>query len=117
MTSLSLVLALILVSRVSCDAGVGLQSIVPSESAARASNNWTSMAEALDIFSVRNLDRNWPPSPGDRLTRECERDVSRYLQGLKRQELWALKSEFLVYHCFARCRTDLPAFVYLYSAV
>ncbi|KAL7303646.1 hypothetical protein TKK_0003791 [Trichogramma kaykai] len=60
-----------------------------------ASGNWTTLAEALDVFSARNLARNWARRGGELLgiAPECRRDVTTYLESLKRQELWALKMD------------------------
>ncbi|XP_016839566.1 O-acyltransferase like protein isoform X1 [Nasonia vitripennis] len=102
-------LLLATIGRISCDseASVRLQSIVPtidssepakdgdaaanpSRTPEERSSNWTTLTEALDIFSARNLARNWQEGKFP-LNQECERDVSRYIEGLRRQELWALK--------------------------
>ena len=108
-------LGLLLVAGVSCDDGgeealVRLQSIVPtidSSEPARdntatvskkrtdaGADNWTSLAEALDVFSAKNLARNWKEGALQQIGKQCERDVTRYIEGLRRQELWAIKSEF-----------------------
>ncbi|XP_012280253.1 O-acyltransferase like protein isoform X2 [Orussus abietinus] len=52
--------------------------------------NWTTISETLDVYSSRNLERNWAErqySIGD----ECAKDVTRYLEGLRNHELWAMK--------------------------
>ncbi|KAK2576733.1 hypothetical protein KPH14_005386 [Odynerus spinipes] len=52
--------------------------------------NWTTLSDALDVFSARNLARNWVE--GKYLVGEqCGKDISRYIQGLKREEPWASK--------------------------
>lgn len=96
--------------QINCDSEetlIGRQSIVPTvdssepireDAAAAASpqvkfSNWTTMSEALDLFSARNLARNWIEGKYH-LNQECERDITRYIDGLKRQEIWALKSKF-----------------------
>nr|KAF7413111.1 hypothetical protein H0235_012962 [Vespula pensylvanica] len=55
--------------------------------------NWTTLTEALDIFSGRNLVKNWVEGRYP-VGEQCSKDISRYIEGLKRQELWALKGEF-----------------------
>ncbi|XP_076160360.1 nose resistant to fluoxetine protein 6 isoform X2 [Ptiloglossa arizonensis] len=54
--------------------------------------NWTTLSEALDIFNVRHLASNWTeeryPVEG-----KCAKDVTRYIDGLKRNERWALKAD------------------------
>ncbi|KAF7388052.1 hypothetical protein HZH66_010819 [Vespula vulgaris] len=52
--------------------------------------NWTTLTEALDIFSGRNLVKNWVEGRYP-VGEQCSKDISRYIEGLKRQELWALK--------------------------
>ncbi|KAI4486403.1 hypothetical protein M0804_005773 [Polistes exclamans] len=52
--------------------------------------NWTTLTEALDIYSARNLARNWVEGKYP-IGEQCGKDISRYIEGLKNQELWALK--------------------------
>lgn len=125
-------LLLATIGRISCDseASVRLQSIVPTidssepakdgDAAANpsrtpedhstsiiisssSSNNWTTLTESLDIFSARNLARNWQEGKFP-VNQECERDITRYIEGLRRQELWALKGEltFFLFSKYAR---------------
>lgn len=90
----------------SCDgeATVRLQqSIVPEPVAATVDEvvapvgNWTTMVEALDVFNARNLANNWERREEGAVGTECERHVARYIEGLRRQELWAMKSEWLFF--------------------
>ncbi|XP_014469015.1 PREDICTED: nose resistant to fluoxetine protein 6-like isoform X2 [Dinoponera quadriceps] len=52
--------------------------------------NWTSLSETLDIFSARNLARNWAEN-GYTVGEQCGKDITTYVGALKNQELWALK--------------------------
>ncbi|KAL6265109.1 hypothetical protein P5V15_005199 [Pogonomyrmex californicus] len=52
--------------------------------------NWTSLAEMLDVFSVRNLVRNWVEGKYP-IGAQCDKDITMYVEGLKNKELWALK--------------------------
>ncbi|XP_054007968.1 O-acyltransferase like protein-like isoform X1 [Hylaeus anthracinus] len=58
----------------------------------RNDKNWTTLSEALDIFNVRHLASNWTEGryPVDE---QCAKDITRYIQGLKRNERWALKAD------------------------
>ena len=59
-----------------------------------ASNrNWTTISEMLDIYSSKNLAMNWKAGKFP-VTSECDRDVTRYIEGLKNHEIWALKGNF-----------------------
>ncbi|XP_076627063.1 O-acyltransferase like protein-like isoform X1 [Colletes latitarsis] len=60
--------------------------------------NWTTLSEALDIFNVRHLANNWTDGgcPGEGrcpVEGQCAKDVTRYIEGLKRNEGWALKAD------------------------
>ncbi|XP_011506464.1 PREDICTED: nose resistant to fluoxetine protein 6-like isoform X3 [Ceratosolen solmsi marchali] len=99
--------AIILLLAAGCAAGDGeasarLGAIVPSEpqqqfeeaaSLGSSLANWTGLHETLDFFNPRNLARNWSPLLVQTLGDECARDVARYLNGLRRQELWAIKMD------------------------
>lgn len=51
---------------------------------------WTTLTEALDIFNVRYLANNW--TEGNYPVQEqCAKDITRYIEGLKKHEVWALK--------------------------
>ncbi|XP_076285934.1 nose resistant to fluoxetine protein 6-like isoform X1 [Lasioglossum baleicum] len=55
-------------------------------------SNWTTMSEALDIFNVRHLASNWTEGRYP-VQEQCAKDITRYIQGLKRHEGWALKAD------------------------
>lgn len=57
--------------------------------------NWTTLTEALDVFSGRNLVKNWVEGRYP-IGEQCGKEISRYIEGLKRQELWALKGKFYI---------------------
>lgn len=60
--------------------------------------NWTSLSEMLDIFSARNLVRNW--IEGKYPVRvQCGKDITTYINALKNEELWALKGKFTLSIC------------------
>ncbi|XP_058791730.1 O-acyltransferase like protein isoform X2 [Phymastichus coffea] len=109
------ILLLVLLSscgRIICDSEetiIGRQSIIPTMDSSepakdhiadaspvqfnpRPTSNWTTLVEALDIFSARNLANNWVEGAYN-LNQECERDITRYIEGLRRQEIWALKMD------------------------
>ncbi|XP_026669927.1 nose resistant to fluoxetine protein 6-like isoform X2 [Ceratina calcarata] len=53
-------------------------------------NQWTTLSEALDMFNVRHLANNWTEGKYP-VGEQCAKDVTRYVEGLKRHEGWALK--------------------------
>lgn len=52
--------------------------------------DWTTLPEELDIFNVRYLASNWTEGKFP-IQEQCAKDITRYIEGLKRQEGWALK--------------------------
>ncbi|XP_032674877.1 O-acyltransferase like protein isoform X2 [Odontomachus brunneus] len=54
--------------------------------------NWTSLSDTLDIFSARNLVRNWAEGK-HAVGAQCGKDITTYVEALKNQELWALKTD------------------------
>ena len=111
MHSLPILLIICLIGKIHCngEASIGLQSIIPTIDSNQPavndavstrffddSGNWTTLAEALDLFSVKNLARNWKDGEHG-LNYECKRDITMYLKALKNHELWALKSKFFQY--------------------
>ncbi|KAL6448102.1 hypothetical protein ACFW04_000260 [Cataglyphis niger] len=52
--------------------------------------NWTSLSEALDVFSARNLVKNWVEGKYA-VGVQCSKDITTYVKALKNEELWALK--------------------------
>ncbi|XP_015433658.1 PREDICTED: nose resistant to fluoxetine protein 6-like [Dufourea novaeangliae] len=54
--------------------------------------NWTTLTETLDIFNVRYLANNWTDG-WHPVEEQCGKDITRYIQGLKRHEGWALKAD------------------------
>lgn len=54
--------------------------------------NWTSLSEALDIFSVSNLVKNWAEGKYP-VASQCQKDISRFVQGIRNKELWAIKGK------------------------
>lgn len=52
--------------------------------------NWHTLAENLDFYNTKTLVKNWkeneyPVNP------QCAKDITRFVKGLRNQELWALK--------------------------
>lgn len=54
--------------------------------------NWTSLSETLDVFSARNLVRNWAEGKYA-VGVQCGKDITTYVEALKNEELWALKGK------------------------
>ncbi|XP_033327900.2 nose resistant to fluoxetine protein 6 isoform X2 [Megalopta genalis] len=54
--------------------------------------NWITISEALDIFNVRHLASNWTEGRYP-VQEQCAKDLTRYIQGLKKHEGWALKAD------------------------
>ncbi|XP_050465173.1 nose resistant to fluoxetine protein 6 isoform X2 [Cataglyphis hispanica] len=52
--------------------------------------NWTSLSETLDVFSARNLVKNWVEGKYA-VGVQCGKDITTYVEALKNEELWALK--------------------------
>ncbi|XP_011695435.1 PREDICTED: nose resistant to fluoxetine protein 6 isoform X2 [Wasmannia auropunctata] len=52
--------------------------------------NWTSLSEMLDIFSARNLVKNWIEGKYP-VGVQCGKDITTYIDALKNEEMWALK--------------------------
>ncbi|XP_012232421.1 nose resistant to fluoxetine protein 6 isoform X2 [Linepithema humile] len=52
--------------------------------------NWTSLSDMLDVFSARNLIRNWVERKHN-IGVQCDKDITTYVDALKKEELWALK--------------------------
>jgi len=59
--------------------------------------NWTSLSEALDVFSARNLVRNWVEEKYA-VGVQCGKDITTYVEALKNEELWALKGKIKFYY-------------------
>lgn len=57
-----------------------------------AERAWTSLSDVLDVFSSRNLVRNWADGK-HAVGTQCAEDITRYIVGLKNQELWAVKGK------------------------
>ena len=55
-----------------------------------SAGNWTTLSEALDVFNVRNLAKKWAEGKYS-VNAQCGKDITRYIQGLKKQEFWAVK--------------------------
>lgn len=72
--------------------------------------NWTTLSDALDIFDVRHLASNWTEGKYP-VEEQCSKDVTRYIEGLMRSEVWALKgtSTFKVARRAHLIQTHLPA--------
>lgn len=58
-----------------------------------AERNWTSLSDTLDIFSARNLVRNWAEGGEHAVGGQCGKDITTYVEALKNHQLWALKGE------------------------
>lgn len=54
--------------------------------------NWSTLYEALDVYNVRKLAENWSKGKYP-VTEECSKDITVFIDGLKREELWARKSK------------------------
>lgn len=54
--------------------------------------NWTSLSEMMDIFSARNLVKNWIEGKYP-VGVQCGKDITTYVNALKNEELWALKGK------------------------
>ncbi|KAJ8681440.1 hypothetical protein QAD02_017227 [Eretmocerus hayati] len=78
---------------------------VPSDGASSGPDgSWMGLGEALELFSPAELERSWRRADEDKASDEarmrdsivpdCRRHVERYLDGLRKRELWALKSEY-----------------------
>lgn len=52
--------------------------------------NWTTLSEALDLFDVRYLAKNWTEGKYP-VQEQCAKDITRYIKGLKNHEDWAIK--------------------------
>jgi len=52
--------------------------------------NWTSLSDVLDVFSARNLVRNWVEGEYA-IGAQCNKDITTYVEALKNKESWALK--------------------------
>lgn len=59
--------------------------------------NWTSLSEALDVFSARNLVKNWIEGKYA-VGVQCGKDITTYVEALKNEELWALKGKIKFYY-------------------
>lgn len=60
--------------------------------------NWTGLSEMLDVFSVRNLVRNWIEGKYP-VGIQCSKDITTYVDALKNEELWALKGKLNLFIC------------------
>ncbi|XP_076755818.1 nose resistant to fluoxetine protein 6 isoform X2 [Xylocopa sonorina] len=54
--------------------------------------NWTTLSEELDIFNARHLANNWTEEKYP-VQEQCAKDITRYIDGLRRHEGWALKMD------------------------
>lgn len=57
--------------------------------------NWTSLSDTLDVFSARNLVRNWAEGKYA-VGVQCSKDITTYVEALKNEELWALKGKIKI---------------------
>lgn len=60
------------------------------------SDNWNTISELLDVYSTRNLANNWKEDEFP-ISNYCEKDITRYIKGLKENQIWALKGTNLKY--------------------
>lgn len=78
------------------DVAVAEESVLRARSlpaAGEVAENWTSLSDVLDIFSARNLAKNWEQDGRPAVGKQCDRDITTYIRALKNQVLWALKGE------------------------
>lgn len=65
--------------------------------------NWTTLSDALDIFSARNLIKNWNEDKYVSVVgADCGKDITTYVKALQNEELWALKGKaesFYLMYC------------------
>ncbi|XP_046473634.1 nose resistant to fluoxetine protein 6 [Neodiprion pinetum] len=54
--------------------------------------NWSTLQEDLDVFNTRWLAENWIEGKYP-VSSECSKDVTRFVDGLKRKDLWARKMD------------------------
>lgn len=57
-----------------------------------AGRNWTTISEMLDVYSSRHLAEKWEEGKYPVGT-ECDRDIARFVEGLRKHEMWALKGD------------------------
>lgn len=55
-----------------------------------------SLEDLLDIYSASRLASVWNKTDDLSVSDQCRRDVTGYLQGLRRGDLWALQSKYLI---------------------
>ncbi|XP_011314340.1 uncharacterized protein [Fopius arisanus] len=55
-------------------------------------SNWRTIAERLDVYSSKNLEKHWQEGKYF-VGKQCDKDITRYVEGLKNQEIWALKAD------------------------
>lgn len=72
--------------------------------------NWTSLSEMLDVFSARNLVKNWIEGKYP-VGVQCGKDITTYVDAIKNEELWALKGKldpsiFVHYYFIVRSNCD-----------
>lgn len=59
-----------------------------------AEKNWTTLSDALDVFSARNLIKNWNEEQHVSVVKaDCGKDITTYVKALQNEELWALKGK------------------------
>ncbi|KAF7990013.1 hypothetical protein HCN44_008687 [Aphidius gifuensis] len=56
------------------------------------SDDWNTISELLDVYSTRNLANNWKEDEYP-ISNYCEKDITRYIKGLKENQIWALKAD------------------------
>ncbi|KAK0083724.1 hypothetical protein PV325_008322 [Microctonus aethiopoides] len=54
---------------------------------------WNTLAEHLDVYSTKNLAKNWNKDVIPLVKSQCAHDITRFIEGLKKQEIWALKAD------------------------
>lgn len=52
---------------------------------------WNTLAEHLDVYSTKNLAKNWNKDVIPLVKSQCAHDITRFIEGLQKQEIWALK--------------------------
>ncbi|XP_063984194.1 O-acyltransferase like protein isoform X1 [Diachasmimorpha longicaudata] len=58
----------------------------------RSDYSWYTIAERLDVFSSKNLEKHWEENKYP-VGAQCQKDITRYLVGLRNHEIWALKAD------------------------
>jgi hypothetical protein len=59
-------------------------------------DNLTRIEEILELFSVSIIGKQWKEIHGKIHNQRCAHDMTKYLEGLAKKKIWAIKSKSMI---------------------